>query len=325
MTPRGCVFACRRSSCTGRGNGGRAGWRVSCDASCSWTGSGPTACRRAERGRARTRFSRSSGGLSADRTGQWVEAASRLVRQRCHGRSLGRVFGLAEAHKLYACHDRLSEHKDALFAHLVGRWRDLFNARFDVLLYDLTSTSILRSTPHSCRKATSAGMVTAVIIPAGLSAGGDRLGEMAPEGLPLAYEVLPGNTADNQTLRQFLSLKIETQYGEARRVWVMDRGIPSEAVLAEMRQSDPPVRYLVGTPKGRLTQLEKHLLDQPWREGRKGSPGQTAGRGRRVLCLRPKRRPGPQGEGDAPAAAENGCGSASMTGSRQCRSRASNC
>ena len=55
---------------------------------------------------------------------------------------------------------------------------------------------------------------------------------VTPEGLPLAYEVLPGNTADNQTLRQFLS-KIETQYGKARRTWVMDRGIPSEAVLAE--------------------------------------------------------------------------------------------
>ena len=50
----------------------------------------------------------------------------------------------------------------------------------------------------------------------------------------------------------------------------MDRGIPSEAVLAEMRQSDPPARYLVGTPKGRLTRLEKHLLDQPWQEARKG-------------------------------------------------------
>ncbi|HEY2230820.1 MAG TPA: IS1634 family transposase, partial [Xanthobacteraceae bacterium] len=81
--------------------------------------------------------------------------------------------------------------------------------------------------------------------------------------------VLPGNTADNQTLRQFLT-KIETQYGKARRVWVMDRGIPTEAVLAEMRQSDPPVHYLVGTPKGRLTRLEKHLLDKPWQEARKG-------------------------------------------------------
>ena len=181
---------------------------------------------------------------------------------------LGADFGLAEAHKLYACHDRLLEHKDALFAHLVGRWRDLFNARFDVLLYDLTSTyfeidaaqlpegdkrrhGYSRDHRPDCPQVVIALVVT-------------------PEGLPLAYEVLPGNTADNQTLRQFLS-KIETQYGKARRVWVMDRGIPSEAVLAEMRQSDPPVRYLVGTPKGRLTRLEKHLLDQPWQEARKVS------------------------------------------------------
>jgi transposase len=92
---------------------------------------------------------------------------------------------------------------------------------------------------------------------------------VTPEGLPLAYEVLPGNTKDDQTLRQFL-VKIERQYGKARRVWVMDRGIPTEAVLAEMRRSDPPVHYLVGTPKGRLTQLEKLLLDKPWQEVRQG-------------------------------------------------------
>jgi len=92
---------------------------------------------------------------------------------------------------------------------------------------------------------------------------------ITPEGLPLAYEVLPGNTKDNQTLRQFLA-KIEAQYGKAQRVWVMDRGIPTEEVLAEMRQSDPPVRYLVGTPKGRLTRLEKLLVDQPWQQARQG-------------------------------------------------------
>ena len=72
---------------------------------------------------------------------------------------------------------------------------------------------------------------------------------VTPEGLPLGYEVLPGNTADSRTLRGFLH-KIEQQYGKARRIWVMDRGVPSEAVLAEMRASDPPVHYLVGTPKG---------------------------------------------------------------------------
>jgi hypothetical protein len=180
---------------------------------------------------------------------------------------LGADFGRAEAHKLYACHDRLLAHKDALFSHLVGRWRDLFNASFDVLLYDLTSTYFeidaaalpdgdkRRHGYSRDRRPDCPQVVIALVV--------------TPEGLPLAYEVLPGNTKDDQTLRPFLA-KIELQYGKARRVWLMDRGIPTEAVLAEMRQSDPPVRYLVGTPKGRLTQFEKLLLDQPWQEARKG-------------------------------------------------------
>jgi hypothetical protein len=88
---------------------------------------------------------------------------------------------------------------------------------------------------------------------------------VTPEGLPLAYEVLPGNTADKTTLRGFLE-GIERQYGKARRVWLMDRGVPTEEVLAEMRTADPPVYYLVGTPKGRLTRLEKHLIGQRWQQ-----------------------------------------------------------
>ena len=102
---------------------------------------------------------------------------------------------------------------------------------------------------------------------------------VTPEGLPLAYEVLPGNTADNTTLRRFLE-RIERQYGKARRVWLMDRGVPTEEVLAEMRAADPPVHYLVGTPKGRLTRLEKHLIAKPWQQARPG-----------VQSL-PRRRPG---------------------------------
>jgi Transposase DDE domain len=180
---------------------------------------------------------------------------------------LGADFGLAEAHKLYACHDRLLQHKDALFTHLMARWRDLFNADFDVLLYDLTSTYFeinasdlaegdKRRHGYSRDKRPDCPQVVIALV-------------VTPDGLPLAYEVLPGNTADCTTLRMFLG-KIEQQYGRARRVWVMDRGIPTEAVLAEMRASDPPVQYLVGTPKGRLSQLEKPLLAKPWQQARPG-------------------------------------------------------
>ena len=180
---------------------------------------------------------------------------------------LGSDARLAAAHKLYACHDFLLSHKDALFGHLVARWRDLFNAKFDVLLYDLTSTYFeinasdvpegdKRRHGYSRDKRPDCPQVVIALV-------------VTPEGLPLAYEVLPGNTADCKTLRMFLD-KIETQYGRARRVWVMDRGIPTEAVLAEMRASDPPVHYLVGTPKGRLSRLEKQLLAKPWQEARQG-------------------------------------------------------
>ena len=180
---------------------------------------------------------------------------------------LGGDFGLAEQHKLYACHDLLLEHKEALFSHLAGRWRDLFNADFDVLLYDLTSTYFevnasdlpedsKRRHGYSRDKRPDCPQVVIALV-------------VTPEGLPLAYEVLPGNTADCKTLRMFLS-KIEQQYGKARRVWVMDRGVPTEAVLAEMRNSEPPVQYLVGTPKGRLNRLEKPLLEKAWQDVRDG-------------------------------------------------------
>ena len=180
---------------------------------------------------------------------------------------LGSDFGLAEAHKLYACHDLLLAHKQALFTHLTERWRDLFNASFDVLLYDLTSTyfevnasdlpedSKRRHGYSRDKRPDCPQLVIALVV--------------TPDGLPLAYEVLPGNTADCKTLRDFCA-KIESQYGKARRVWVMDRGVPTEETLAEMRASDPPVSYLVGTPKGRLTRLEKQLVDKPWRQAREG-------------------------------------------------------
>jgi len=179
---------------------------------------------------------------------------------------LGADFELVEIHKLYACLDLLLAHKQALFDHLTQRWKDLFNAKYEVLLYDLTSTYFESNPPFPEKDKRKFGysrdkrfdcvqVVIALIV--------------TPEGFPLAYEVMAGNTLDKTTLRGFLR-KIEDQYGKAERIWVMDRGIPTEEVLAEMRQSDPPVYYLVGTPKGRLTQYEQALTEKPWCNVRDG-------------------------------------------------------
>ena len=193
------------------------------------------------------------------------------LHREWYGRSaladlLGADAALADSHTLYRCHDRLLEHKQALFDHLVGRWRDLFNVSFDVLLYDLTSTYFEANPPfpegdkrrHGYSRDHRGDCVQVVIALV-----------VTPEGLPLAYEVMAGNTADSTTLRDFLD-RIERQYGKARRIWVMDRGIPTEAVLEIMRQADPPVSYVVGTPKGRLNRLEQQLLTRPWHEARPG-------------------------------------------------------
>ena len=208
---------------------------------------------------------------------------------------------MAEEHKLYACHDLLLAHKEALFSHLVGRWRDLFNADFDVLLYDLTSTYFevnasdlpegsKRRHGYSRDKRPDCPQVVIALV-------------VTPDGLPLAYEVLPGNTADSKTLRMFLG-KIERQYGKARRVWVMDRGVPTEAVLAEMRNSDPPVQYLVGTPKGRLNRLEKHLLEKPWQDAREGVQVKLLAEDGELYVFAQSDRSGQQRTRDAAAAVE---------------------
>jgi len=194
----------------------------------------------------------------------------RLHRQWFGQSALGDLLSadssLADAHKLYGCHDLLLEHKQALFDHLIGRWRDLFNLSFEVLLYDLTSTYFESNPPadendkrrfgYSRDKRSDCVQVVIALI-------------VTPQGFPLAYEVLAGNTKDSGTLKEFLD-KIEKQYGKAERIWLMDRGIPTEKVLEQMRQSEPPVKYLVGTPKGRLNRLEKQLLDKPWHQARTG-------------------------------------------------------
>lgn len=179
---------------------------------------------------------------------------------------LGEDFSLAQKDNLYRCLDRLLEHRDELFKHLRRRWEDLFGVKFEVLLYDLTSTYFESDPPfpegdkrrygYSRDKRSDCVQVVIGLV-------------VTPEGFPLAYEVMAGNTSDRTTLRGFLE-KIERLHGKAQRIWVMDRGVPTEEVLQEMRQSDPPVHYLVGTPKGRLSQYEKALLEQPWQVVREG-------------------------------------------------------
>ena len=175
-------------------------------------------------------------------------------------------FGLAEKDNLYRCLDKLLPHRTALFQHLRRRWEDLFGVKHEVLLYDLTSTYFESDPPfpetdkrqfgYSRDKRSDCVQVVIALV-------------VTPEGFPLAYEVMSGNTADKTTLRGFLA-RIEELYGKAERIWVMDRGIPTEEVLAEMRASDPPVRYLVGTPKGRLSRHEQAFLEQPWQAVREG-------------------------------------------------------
>ena len=171
-------------------------------------------------------------------------------------------FSVAEKDRLYRCLDRVLEHKQELFVFLKQRWADLFAADFEVLLYDLTSTYFegeMEQNPKAKRGYSRDGrpdclqLVIALVV--------------TPDGFPLAYEVLNGNTADCTTLGDFLK-KIETTYGKARRVWVMDRGIPTEAILKEMREPERQTFYLVGTPKGRIHQHEKKWLHLPWQKVR---------------------------------------------------------
>ena len=198
---------------------------------------------------------------------QLIEPGSdwRLHRHWYEHSALSDLLGSPEilsSDTLYRCLDKLEAHRRAFFSFLRERWETLFEARFDVLLYDLTSTYFESDPPfagkrqfgYSRDKRSDCVQVVIALI-------------VTPRGFPLAYEVMPGNTSDKTTLAGFLE-KIEAQYGRSERVWIMDRGIPTEETLAAMRAGDPPVRYLVGTPKGRLTRLEKAFAGLPWREVR---------------------------------------------------------
>jgi transposase len=190
-------------------------------------------------------------------------------------------FALAAKDNWYRCLDRLVKHKAALFTFLRQRWEDLFGVKFDVLLYDLTSTYFesdpgqtpagLRQFGYSRDKRSDCVQVVIALV-------------VTPEGFPLAYEVMAGNTSDRTTLKGFLE-RIEKQYGKARRVWLMDRGIPTEEVLEQMRNSPTPIHYLVGTPKGRLSQLEAALVARPWQQARESVQVKLLPQGPEVYVL----------------------------------------
>lgn len=173
---------------------------------------------------------------------------------------LGEDDSVAAKNTLYRCLDKLCEHKTDLFSFLKTQWSLLFNASYDVLLYDLTSTYFecdvpgepngLRRFGYSRDKRSDCVQVVIALI-------------VTPEGFPVAYEVMPGNTSDKTTLPEFLG-KIETQYGKRNRLWIMDRGIPTETALEQMRGEG--ASYLVGTPRGRLSKLEDQLFAQPWKK-----------------------------------------------------------
>jgi len=171
-------------------------------------------------------------------------------------------FAVAGKDRLYRCLDRVLEHKRELFVWLKQKWADLFQADFEVLLYDLTSTYFegeMEQNPKARRGYSRDGrpdclqLVIALVV--------------TTDGFPLAYEVMNGNTSERTTLRTFLD-DIEKTYGKAKRTWVMDRGIPSEAILQEMREPERETFYLVGTPKGKINQHEKKWLDLPWQKVR---------------------------------------------------------
>ncbi len=173
---------------------------------------------------------------------------------------LGEDDSVATKDTLYRCLDKLCEHKTDLFSFLKERWTLMFDTSYDVLLYDLTSTYFecvppeeatgLKRFGYSRDKRSDCVQVVIALV-------------VTPEGFPVAYEVMPGNTSDKTTLPDFLR-RIEKQYGKMNRLWIMDRGIPTEEALEQMRAEG--ASYLVGTPRGRLNKLEKQLFAKPWKK-----------------------------------------------------------
>lgn len=167
-------------------------------------------------------------------------------------------FEIAEKNRLYRCLDRILPYKDELCKYLKDTWQGMFNLEYDILLYDITSTyfeGLCKQNPkaefgHSKDRRSDCRQVLIALV-------------VTPEGFPLDYEVLQGNTSEKTTLRPLLN-KIETMYGKANRVWLMDRGIPTEATLKFMRKNN--ISYLVGTPRRQLDDYSSELSEKDWEQ-----------------------------------------------------------
>jgi transposase len=174
--------------------------------------------------------------------------------------ALDDLLGIAEGKvndtRLYRCLDRLIPQKTKLERHLRQRYGELFAVTFDVLLYDLTSSYVegeaeknpmMRRGYSRDHRPDCKQVVIALIV--------------NEDGFPLSYETFDGNRADVTTLETVIRM-VERKYGKARRVWIFDRGIISEDNLKALRKRDG--QYLVGTPRAKLKQFEKQLLDGEW-------------------------------------------------------------
>jgi len=158
--------------------------------------------------------------------------------------------------RLYECLDHLIKHKEELEKHLKKRYGELFEIKYDILLYDITSTYFegrANGNPQAQRgysrdhRPDCKQVCIALVV--------------SEEGFPLAYEVFDGNRADVTTLEEMIEI-VEGKYGKARRIWIFDRGIVSEENLAMLRRKKG--QYLVGTRRSELKKYEEELLDKNW-------------------------------------------------------------
>jgi transposase len=164
--------------------------------------------------------------------------------------------------RLYAGLDRLLEHKESVEKHLKERLGDLFDLKYELLLYDVTSTyfeGLCEANPMAQRGYSRDSRPDCLQVCIGLV--------VTEDGMPLGHEVFDGNTHDSKTLETIVQA-MEAKYGQAQRIWVVDRGMVSEANLRFLR--DRGGSYLVGTPKALLRQFEQHLTDQDWHEVQEG-------------------------------------------------------